>query len=222
MTTLNQLPETRRAVLTCLKERGHLSLADLAESLSLTREAVRQQLLQLELGGFVESEQEPASGKAGRPAALFRLSSAGEHLFPKRYDALAVALIDAVGELGPAAAKQVLSKVVEAQVAEWEPRLAGKSLAEKTEALRALYLEQDAFMDVKRDGDDWLLTERNCPYLEVARQRPALCSVSVNVLSRLLGAQVVREQRIQDGHGRCVFRVSPVERASRGFRFESN
>jgi predicted ArsR family transcriptional regulator len=221
MTTLEQLPETRRAVLNCLKQKGRCSLGELAKTVGLTREALRQQLLQLELAGWIASEQAPASGRAGRPAALFQLTPAGEHLFPKRYDALAVALIDAVAGMGPGAAKQVLSRVVDQQVAEWEPRLEGLSFEQKVKALRGLYLEHDAFMDVKRDGDDWLLTERNCPYLAVAQKRPALCSVSVNVLARLLDAKVVREQRLQDGHGRCLFRVTPLEgSAPRAFRFE--
>jgi predicted ArsR family transcriptional regulator len=112
----------------------------------------------------------------------------------------------------------VLAKVADARVAEWGPKLAGKSLDEKVDALRSLYLESDAFMEVVREGEDLLLYERNCPYLEVAMRRPGLCSVSVNVLTRLLGARVVREERFQAGHGRCVFRVKTGEKARpRGF-----
>jgi predicted ArsR family transcriptional regulator len=51
------------------------------------------------------------------------------------------------------------------------------------------------------------LIERNCPFLKVAQAHPAVCSVSVNTLERLLGFRVVREQRFQSRHGRCVFRL---------------
>lgn len=217
MSSLDQLPDTRRAILLHLKERRTGTLAEIAQALGLTREGARQQLLQLELSGFVEGEA-PARGKAGRPASVYRLTGEGEHLFPKQYDALAVSLIDAVSQLGPSVAKEVLGRVADARVAEWEPRLKGKSAREKAEALRSLYLEEDGFMEVQRDGEDLLLIERNCPFLKVARDRPLLCSVSVNVLSRLFGARVVREERLQEGHGRCVFRIHTGEpRSSRRF-----
>ena len=52
-----------------------------------------------------------------------------------------------------------------------------------------------------------LLIERNCPFLDVANRRPALCSVTVNTLSRLLGRRVERVRTFQNGHGRCAFRI---------------
>ena len=55
------------------------------------------------------------------------------------------------------------------------------------------------------------LIERNCPFFNVAQKHPAICSVSVNTLERLLGFKVVREQRFHAGDGRCVFRVRPGE-----------
>jgi hypothetical protein len=42
----------------------------------------------------------------------------------------------------------------------------------------------------------------------------------VNVLARALNAQVVREERFQDGQRRCVFRIKPGARGPKGFRFE--
>jgi predicted ArsR family transcriptional regulator len=41
----------------------------------------------------------------------------------------------------------------------------------------------------------------------MAMARPVLCSSTVSVLTRLLGTKVVREDRFQDGHGRCSFRI---------------
>jgi predicted ArsR family transcriptional regulator len=42
-------------------------------------------------------------------------------------------------------------------------------------------------------------------------RRPALCSVSVSALTRLLGVRVHREEKFQNGDGRCVFRVHANE-----------
>ena len=79
-------------------------------------------------------------------------------------------------------------------------------------------------MDVDNTDGELRLIERNCPFLNVASRRPALCSVTVSTLSRLLGYRVVREKRFQDGDGRCVFRVQlddPIEVDDFQFAFEN-
>ena len=208
--TYKQLPDSRRAIVTALKDRGSATIAQLAPHLGLTGEAVRQQLLQLRNEGWVEAlvDRETIRGRTGRPATLYRLTAAGEHLFPKHYDSLAIALLDAVGEeLGSDAAMRVLERVSNDRVAILEPSIAGRSIDEKLAFLKGWYFEDDPYMELESRGDDFVLIERNCPYYNTAMRRPALCSVSVNALTRLLGVRVTREERFQDGDGRCVFHV---------------
>jgi predicted ArsR family transcriptional regulator len=141
------------------------------------------------------------------------LTDAGDHLFPKRYDALNVAVMDAVAdELGPEALTKVLERLSDARVAAVEPTLRGKTLEEKVALLKTWYLQDDPYMAIERVAEgDFLLTERNCPFLNTAMHRPALCSVSVNALTRLLGFRVRRDEKFQTGHGRCVFHVFAAE-----------
>jgi len=200
---------TRQSILESLKRDGPLAIAQLAERLGMSGEAVRQQLVQLQREGWIEAlhEREPAR-HSGRPPTRYRLTQAGDHVFPKHYDALTVAVIDAVAsELGPAALERILSALTEARARQWEPRLAGKSLREKVEALRGVYEGEDPFMDVEEVPGGFRLVEHNCPFLNVAMDRPLLCSVTVSLLSRLLGVDIVREQRFQTGDGRCTFRI---------------
>lgn len=196
-----------------LKQHGTATISQLAEDLGLTGEAVRQQLLQLQREGWVEpANRGSAPARTGRPAMSYRLTEAGDHLFPKHYDSLAVAVIDAVAEeLGTEAALRVLERVSNDRVAVVAPSVEGLGLNERVQALRSWYLDDDPFMDVAGDGEDLLLIERNCPFLNTAMRRPALCSVSVNALTRLLGRRVHRQEKFQNGDGRCVFRVSASE-----------
>jgi len=138
-----------------------------------------------------------------------------------------VALIDAVSDhLGPDALSKVLGALTEARFKAWEQRLTGKTLHEKLQALTSLYDPQGgstAYAHVENGGGGLRLVEQNCPYLNVARERPAICSISVSLLSSLLGVEVVREERFQDGDGRCVFRVyeeRPLSEDQRGWRPE--
>jgi predicted ArsR family transcriptional regulator len=226
--TVDQLPDSRRAILTTLKRRGPASIAQLADALGLTGEAVRQQLLQLHRDGWVEARilRSEERARTGRPATIYRLSEAGDHLFPKLYDTLSVEMIDAVAEeIGSDALTRILSRISDDRVNSVGAGLRGLTLAQKVNALKSWYLDDDPFMDVDTSGGAYRLKERNCPFLNTAMRRPVLCSVSVNALTRILGFRVVREEKFQDGDGRCVFRVledQPIDPDSWEFRLESD
>jgi len=224
---LNQLSETRQTILFALKNNGPSTIAELTGRLQMTREAVRLQLMQLEGEGWVEKQiRRETGGSGGRPSMEYRITSNGEHLFPKHYDSLTVEVIDAVAdELGPEALKQILAAMVESRVNEWEPRLQGLSLSERVEALKNIYFTDDDYMDVEKTKDGICLVERNCPFFHVAKRRPALCSVTVSVLTRLLGYRVEREKKFQDGDECCAFRVQldhPVDSHSYQFTLEDH
>lgn len=215
--------EVQQKILALLKQHGESTMAEIADHLDVSYEAVRQQMKQLVAMRLVEHRKGPNPSGVGRPLRHYSLSPSGDHLFPKNYDDLAVSLIDAIGdELGADGLRRVLSRVADAQVAQWEPQLAGKNLEERLEVLEDIYIEDDPFTEASTVEGQLQLVERNCPYLNVASRRPALCSLTVSVLSRLLGHRVTRVRRFQDGDGRCVFRVHvdrPLE--SREFQFES-
>jgi predicted ArsR family transcriptional regulator len=222
-----QLPDIRRTLLAYLKHRGPSPTAELAAHAGVTYEAVRQQLVALEADGFVSRQRPaPAPGGVGRPTSRYALTPAGDHFFVKRYDALAVELIDTAADvLGREALEALLAKLTDDRVRAWAPRLEGLSVEERLAALREIYLDDDPFTAVE-DGEGGLrLIERNCPYLNVAARRPALCSVTVSTLTRLLGAEVVRDERFQDGDGRCAFRVltdRPVDPGAFSFAWEAD
>ena len=221
--TIHQLPDSRRAILTALKQNGSATIAQLAEMLQLTGEAVRQQLLQLQRDGWIEArvDRAPDRGRTGRPATTYKLTAAGDHLFPKEYDTLNVALLDAVGhELGPDAVTRVFRRLTEDKVAETEPALRDLSLQEKIAHLKSWYLRDDPYMDIEEADGDFKLVERNCPVYNTAMQRPGLCSISVNALTRILGVRVRREERFQNGDGRCVFHIYANEPVDPAEEFE--
>ncbi|XJZ26605.1 helix-turn-helix transcriptional regulator [Bacillota bacterium Lsc_1132] len=218
---IEQLSETRQVILHLLKQKAPTTIAELASLLEMTREAVRQQLLQLEHEGWIKGFLKRESGNGGgRPAMRYSLTSEGENLFPKHYDSLTVEVLDTVADqLGGDALQHVLSTMTDVRMQEWEPRLQGLSLVERVEALKEIYLENDAFMEIENSGDRLCLIERNCPFYNIAKRRPALCSVTVSLLTRLLGHRVVREERFQNGDGCCVFRVVLDEPIGENFAY---
>lgn len=205
------LDGTSGAMLAFLKRKRAASVAELAAHLRISYEGARQHVGQLRRKGLIERNVVRAPrASAGRPVAHYALSREGDHLFPKSYDELTVELIDALTErLGDQALKQVLATFTDKRVHRWSGRLEGKSLKQRVAELKSIYGEDDPFMTVEMGRDSIRLIERNCPFLNVASRRPALCSVTVSTLQRLLGVKVVREERFQSGHGRCAFRIFP-------------
>lgn len=205
------LSEPRRRIVRAIKTSGASSMSELASLLDLSGEAVRQHLLQLERDGWIIRIAKKQKG-IGRPHIRYRLTTAGEHLFDKNYDHLTIEVLDTlVNHLGMDALKEVLSAMIEERVDEWEPKLRGLSTSERLHVLKDFYAKDDFYMEVVKKDKDYYLIERNCPFHNVALKRPILCSVTVSVLSQLLGCKVQRELRLQNGDGCCAFRVHQNE-----------
>jgi len=222
---LKAVSRPQREMLECLKSTGPASTAELARRLKVTDEAARRHILNLESQGWITGTTDRSQGsRAGRPVTLYQLTDAGDHLFPKRYDDLSLALLKMVVAVhGEGALKETLASIVDLQVAGWEERLAGKSLTSRMEILRGFYLEDDPFITIEQHEGNPVLVERNCPFQNVAHSEPRLCSTTVATLSRLLGYRVERTQRMQNGDGRCAFQVlldQPIDPESYRFEFE--
>ncbi|CAG9607046.1 helix-turn-helix transcriptional regulator [Pseudoneobacillus rhizosphaerae] len=219
-----QLSDTRKAILLAIKQNGSETIAKLVSKLNISSEGVRQQLVQLEKDGLIKRSSKRSGSGGGRPAIKVCLTPKGETLFPKKYEALTIEVIDTVAkQLGQDAVKKVLTTMVDARVKEWEWRLTGLSLSERVSALKDLYVTDDSYMDVEHSGETIRLIERNCPFHDVAIQRPVLCNVTLSTLTRLLGYRVVREKSFQNGDGCCVFQVrvdQPVDIQSLPFILE--
>src|SRR5688500_15353462 len=115
---LDDISESRRKLLRAVKACGRAPITMLAQALSVTRQAVRQQLAAAERDGLVVAVPQSSTGTAGRPAMRYQLSRSGEALFPKRYDQLAVLMIDTVAQIqGPQALREVLAGVTQKRVA---------------------------------------------------------------------------------------------------------
>jgi predicted ArsR family transcriptional regulator len=227
-TILDEFPTSRAAIFRLIKSEGFVSIPRIAESLGVTHEAARKHVVELQRGGWIDADCGPDEAMRreavpGRPPVRYCLTPKGDHLFPKRYPDLLIHLLDTIhAEAGDDAAVEVLARVTDDRVAELEPRVPAEPLPGKMEALRSIYIDGDPFAGVERRGENYVLIERNCPYLNVAMERPEICSTTVSTLRRLTGCEVVRERRFQDGDGRCEFHVHIAEASAQRqkIRFE--
>jgi predicted ArsR family transcriptional regulator len=206
---------TKGRLLALLKRHGGQTVDELATALSLASMTVRQHLATLERDELIRAH-EVRRGR-GRPRYVYRLTEQGEESFPKRYDRLAVALLQELTELDgaellgkTAAQKQdvLLGRLAAREADRLAPRLNGKALPERVAVVTELLDADGGLAEWERTARGFEIRDYNCVYRRVVQQQPAVCSWHINLLSRLLGAPVTHgEQPLSRGGPCCRFIV---------------
>jgi predicted ArsR family transcriptional regulator len=206
---LAELAAGRRAVLTRLKSWGEATADSLADDLGITVGAVRQQLGPLGDAGLVAHRDERQG--PGRPRRWYCLTPAAEALFPKRYGQLANQLLGFIEDSDPDLVASAFERRAEQRRERAAARLAGRDFEGRVREL-ARILDEDGYLaDCEPVGDSsWLVTERNCAILDVARHHHEACSSELAFLQAVLpDARVERVAHVLGGARRCAYQIIP-------------
>jgi predicted ArsR family transcriptional regulator len=197
---------TRRHILDLLRERGQATVKDIGGALSLTPTGIRQHLTVLERDGLVAAREE--RGHVGRPALVYRLTPAGDALYPKKYDELANALIEeSRRQLGPQALQQVLRGSAARFAEALMPRVQGLGRRERVAETARILEERGSVVSWSSGGDDYLLCQHTCPFWNVATKNSAVCALDVQFVRTLAGADARLTTSLLRGDDCCTFRI---------------
>jgi predicted ArsR family transcriptional regulator len=170
---------------------------------------VRRHLTALADEGLVERAA-CASGRPGRPPTGWRLSAAGRELFPRRYDVLAIDLMD---ELEPDELAVALTRRNDRQVAEYQAALAACAGLGEQVAEVARLRDQAGYQAewLPGDGGTLVLTEHNCAIHRVAEHHPTVCAMELSLLREVLGpdVEVTRVSHAMAGDAACTYCIRP-------------
>lgn len=202
---------TRRAILKLLKQEGPMDAHALASHLKVTAMAVRQHLYALQEENLVTYEEEQRS--MGRPAKIWQLTSAANHLFPEGYAELTLSLLHSMTEaFGEEGLERLLEIRTRQQIAEYREQVPSDgSLQERVEALAAKRTDEGYMAEVQQEEDgSFLLVENHCPICAAATACTGLCRKELEMFQTVLGenAIVERTEHIVAGGRRCVYRIS--------------
>ncbi len=199
---------TRQQILDYLREHRHATVKGLGEHLGLTSTGIRQHLTVLERDGLIDAREE--RGHVGRPALVYRLSNAGDGLYPKKYDELATALIEEARELlGPETLQKLMKNVAARVAKQYAPRMEGKLPAERLEETAKIISDRGNITDAVWVGDDYLIRTHTCPFWNVAQKNSAVCALDVEFVRHLAGADARLSSSLLRGDDCCTFRVRP-------------
>jgi DeoR family suf operon transcriptional repressor len=193
----------RGAVLVQLKRSQPLTAKELAARLGVSLNAARHHLKELEVEGLVRYDRSRRG--VGAPAFSYRLSPAGEALFPRRYQETLTSVLDQIVEReGREAAVALLDSHLGRLAAQLKTELAGLSAQERLAAVARVRSEQGYMAEALAPA---VLTEHNCAIQAVAERFPEICAAEARFLEDVLGAEVDRRGHILSGCAACEYHV---------------
>jgi predicted ArsR family transcriptional regulator len=208
------LQATRQEILDYLRRHGQATVKSLGAHLGLTATGIRQHLTLLERDGLIEAGEE--RGRVGRPALTYKLTDAGDALYPKQYDELANALIEeARALLGPETLQRLMKNVAGRFAQPYLGRLEGRPMPERVALAADIVADRGNVAEHYASGDDYLIEKHTCPFWNVATKNSAVCALDVEFVRLLAGADARLSTSLLRGDRACTFRIRPRASARR-------
>ncbi|MGH7665440.1 MAG: helix-turn-helix transcriptional regulator [Gemmatimonadaceae bacterium] len=204
----------RRAVLVALKRSQPITAAELAKQFHVTPNALRRHLKTLEAEGVVRYRREVRG--VGGPVYAYTLTESGEELFPRAYEEVLTAALDAVQEdRGVDGVVALFERRWSAIAERIRPQMAGLPLPERARAVAEVITSHGYMADVEIDpAGEATIHEHNCAIRAVAERYPEVCAAEARFLEDVLGAVVERRAHLLDGCTSCTYTVNERPRVA--------
>lgn len=213
MTTQSPTATARDIALELMKRNGPQTLNEVAESLGLSRTATRAHLLKLEGNGLI-ARVAAQDERRGRPPLTYRLTTAGDRLFPTDDGDVLSALLDFLKDQGrEPLITAFFEDLWERRMREFEDELtlhdaAGHDFNARLLALTRV-LDRGHFMPLlETDGACVRVSECHCPLPAAVRSTRIPCRLEAEFIARALQSELV-DATFADGVTRmqCVFEL---------------
>lgn len=199
---------TRGRIVTLLRDQS-CTVAELAEVLGLSGNAVRTHLTALERDGLVRpSGKRPGTRK---PIVAYGLTAEAEHLFQKLYGPVLRHFLAALKErVTSRKLEEIARAVAHRMAAEYRPAVQSGRTADRVQ--QAISVLQELGGLCKSSDQDGKITLRcsDCPLAVVAAEHPEVCLLMETLLSDVLGVPVRKQCRVKPSP-ECRFEIQAAE-----------
>jgi predicted ArsR family transcriptional regulator len=205
----NLLKAPRSAIIEHLKQRGSMSVEEMAEALGVSRVCVRKHLGLLERDGLIRYQQE--RHERGRPRFIYGLTEKADCLFPRAYDDLAREILEQLQKrFGEGAVESVFAARADSLIEQLKTECRGLTFEQSLRHLVKSINTKGYVADMRRQKDgSYRLTQKNCPTEAIAMSHPQLCEEELRIYREVLDCEVIRECRISNGAQTCGYRIVP-------------
>jgi predicted ArsR family transcriptional regulator len=187
-----------------LLRRGARTVEELAGSLGLTNNAIRNHLTTLERDGIVRQEGVRRGPGAGKPAVVYELHPDAEPMFSNAYAPVLRTLVDVlVADLPPEQTAAVMQRVGHQLASDAGGRAPG-DLAARVHAAAAVLTSLGGDVDVIDEDGELRIRGCACPLAATVADHPEVCCAVEAFVSDVVGEAVTS----QCDHGprpKCCF-----------------
>jgi DeoR family transcriptional regulator, suf operon transcriptional repressor len=216
--TATQQPSTKQDILHYLLKQSQASAQALADQFSVSPQAIRRHLKDLEEEGLIEHQSIQAG--MGRPNYVYQLSREGhdrlrrsdQHL-PDRYDEFAISLLDTLAEtVGRDQVSSILRKQWERKALEYRAQVGTGSLEERVANLVDLRKTEGYMAEyhsvASSNCTQFVITEYNCAISHIAESFPSVCGHELEMFEAALqSCKVERTHWLVNGEHRCGYLI---------------
>jgi predicted ArsR family transcriptional regulator len=192
-----------------LRNKGGLTVDELAQRLRITRNAVRQHLAALSTDGLVMPAATRPSG--GRPQQLYALTDKGKEAFPRHYSWFARLAVEALArEHGTAGLRKRLAEMGTAIGEQLRAQHPGpETRLQKVGKLAEIMdeLGYDARTAAASDKAP-VIEADNCVFHELAMKNPEICHFDLAMMSTVTGSKVDHQECMARGGNVCRFKFT--------------
>ena len=201
---------TREVILRTLKSQGKCTVNDLAEAAEVSPVSVRHHITALQAEDLVAAEE--VKHGVGRPYHVFSLTEKGFELYPGRYFKLTNRLLDEIKDhVSEDLVTELFSGVADAMAVQYATQLQGLPLEERLPRLMDMLGEEGFDAEYEWRGDEVVIREMGCPYMQIGREHPEVCAVDTSFIATALDLPTERVNCLLDGDTHCTFTLKVID-----------
>jgi predicted ArsR family transcriptional regulator len=195
-------------ILKLLAGRSPQSMADMVESLGVTRTAIVDQLNDLQSKGHVERIIEPAA-RRGRPCHRYETTPKAMALLSALSDCrMERSLWQAIHKVGgETLINQVADQLAKTLTNRYCQSIDSDDPAERLYALGRLLESEGVLVEFEKTDEHLLLKKRNCPLFRLMNESCDMCEVGLQIMRQTVDQSITRTACWHEGDPCCIYKL---------------
>jgi predicted ArsR family transcriptional regulator len=195
----------RLRIIHLLKRSQGLPVSELSRQLGMSYMGVKQHCEALEKQSLVDTWRNPRP--IGRPELLYRLTIHADRYFPSSSDGTTIELLETSRRLyGSTAPEKLLYGLFAAKTEQYLVQLQGATLEAQIQSLASLR-DAEGYMAQVETEDGLEMVEYHSPIRMILDAFPVARRLEKEMIEKILGVPVLREENAVSGLYRCAFRI---------------
>ncbi|MGI9240105.1 MAG: helix-turn-helix transcriptional regulator [Verrucomicrobiales bacterium] len=194
-------------IIMLLKRSVGMSVAELAKALGMSYMGVKQHCIELEKRGYVDTWRR--AKEIGRPEKAYRLTEKANGLFPDVGSDLTLEILSTIqATSGANAAEKLLFAYFQKRGKVYQASVRGESLEDRVTSLARLREKEGRLSKREVDeAEELRIVEYHDPLRAIAAAFPTTYHMEEQMLERVLGLPVQRDEEIASGLTRITYRI---------------